>query len=1155
MANKGVTIAITGTYNGRALEKARQDLEKMRITAVAESGGAGSALVTLGSKAAELGGQLHNVGYKMEQFGTAATTYITLPIVAAGVACANAAIEIDDSLTSVKKTVDGTEEQYQQLKQAAIEFSKTNAVSASQILDIQALGAQLGYTIDELDMFSRVVSGLSISTDMDADTAATELAQFANITKMAHSETEQYGSTIVALGNNLATTESQVSAMAQRLAAAGTQVGMSEADILGLAGALTSLGLNAEAGGTAISTIMSTVDKQVALATDGLEEWARTAGVSIDEMLKHIQDGDDWAKKFAESQGMTLKQLKGETVVALESLTTWADAAQMSASDFATAWKTDPVQALSMLLAGMEDATAEGSNMSLMLEDLGITSIRQTDAMKRMAGNAELVADAVSLANDAWQDNTALQKEVDNRNASMSSRLDILKNKVTAVAESVGTPLVNALLEVIDDMEPLFKSIGEAAQAFADMDEAGQKNVLTMAALAAGIGPVATVGGKLLKTVGNMVTGFGKVAQKAGVFVNGMSAAAEACGGLGNVLAGCATGTLELGEAALTAEGGISAAATATGTLSTVLTALPIAAVAAGLVALGADLIKQYQQEQEHARLLKEATEGINDAVNAGKEAYSSYMAASEDATFSLAEFRQESENTLAKQAELAQTMRDTWADVGTESARLDYYVGVIEELGGKSNLSATEVAKLKDAVNNYNQITGDSVQVINDQTGELSKNTKAIKDNAEGYKQRAKAAAAEELLKKAIEQRLEVEAQQAAIGKEIRDIYKEHGVVNQQMQEDYDELTRRINTLTETENYYLEILAATPSKFETLQEALEQTGISWQEFGFTSQEQWDKMEEGFDGSLQSILTSVKEQGLKIPRALSDAIVAATPSSKKAAKDLGITIVEHMADGMEGTAGEVGDASTYVSDTAKKQIIGLPNWLTDLGMDAASALAGGMTRNKIYAADAGATLKNSALLGLNSVKTQCTTVGKTAASNFGGGVKSYSAYSAGQSVAKTAKNGLGSVSARSTGQNFAQGFSNGMSGINLFNVAYNLGLRALSGIKSALGVASPSKEAMKVGAWFGEGAVIGMQSTEDAIAQEALRMSDAMSLTPQNHAAYAYGATGANLTGSTNIFNVNIQVSANNAAEAATIGRNIGNELYLQYVRRERGYA
>ena len=75
------------------------------------------------------------------------------------------------------------------------------------------------------------------------------------------------GATLVDLGNNFATVESDIMNMSLRLAAAGKQVGLTEPQILGFAAALSSVGVRAEMGGSAFSKAL--INMEVAAETGG----------------------------------------------------------------------------------------------------------------------------------------------------------------------------------------------------------------------------------------------------------------------------------------------------------------------------------------------------------------------------------------------------------------------------------------------------------------------------------------------------------------------------------------------------------------------------------------------------------------------------------------------------------------------------------------------------------------------------------------------------------------------------------------------------------------------------------------------------------------------------------------------------------------------
>ena len=675
------------------------DLREELTRLEAQSGPAGQ----LAQGMREFGESVRDAGEAVSAVGDQLTMGLTALLAAIGALAVNAATNIDSALTDVKKTVDGTAEQYEGLREAAVEYSKVNAVSADEILQVEALGAQLGYDITQVEEFGRVVSGLDIATNMDAETAGTNLAQFANIVGMSKDETENYGSTIVALGNSMATTESDISNMAMRIAAAGSQIGMGEADILGLAAALSSVGMEAEAGGTAISTIMSKIDSDIATGS--------------------------------------------------EAVATWASAAGMSAQAFAEAWRTDPVQALSSLLAGLNQAAEGGGNMSVMLDELGVSSIRQTDALKRLAGNCELLPDAVRKANDAWTENTALTEEVANRNDSLAGKMEMLQNRVTALLEKVGRPVADALLAILDAANPMFETIEGAAQAFADLDEGTQRAIVTAVALVAAGGPVLSLGGRLVSTIGGVVSAMGSAVEGAQLLSVGMQ---EGLGVMGSL-------------------------SVASESLMTAATGLAGVGIPAVLAAVGL-LVSAYQQWQEHNELVRSATEGLSEATQAAGEAYEAYAQGSEAAVRSAEAIREANEEALQAVADFADRIRDTMEDVGTNAAMAEAYADTMKELGNQGSVTGDELAKLKNAVEEYNSITGAAVEVTDEQTGALNLLPGQIDEVTAAYRRQAEQQAYAELYKDALKEQMRnqkeldtVTKELAASEKELVESYKNH--------------------------------------------------------------------------------------------------------------------------------------------------------------------------------------------------------------------------------------------------------------------------------------------------------------------------------------------------------------------------------------------
>ena len=425
-----------------------------------------SAWTAVGKEMEDFGKKCEKVSKTMEAAGKTLSTVLTTPILTLGAAAIKASVSYESAFTSVRKTVDATESQYESLSSEIKQMSTEVATSANDIAEVVAIAGQLGIETDYLTEFARTMIDLGNSTDIVADEAASVLAKFANITGMSQSEFDNLGASLVDLGNNCATTESAIMNMAMRLAAAGTQVGLSEAQILGFAAALSSVGIEAEMGGSAFSKAL--VNMEVAAATGGesLEDFARVSG--------------------------------------------------MTAEGFKALWDSDPASAFQAFIVGLSKMDEEGASAIATLNEIGINEIRLRDTLLRATNATELFAETQAMANAAWEENAALTEEAGKRYATTESRLVNLKNKAVLFGQQIG-----------DDLNPTIQNLIEGADemldSFLQMDEAQRMQVVRNAAIAASIGPVLLLMGKVTKGVGVLSTGIGKFATAVGKAGGGWS--------------------------------------------------------------------------------------------------------------------------------------------------------------------------------------------------------------------------------------------------------------------------------------------------------------------------------------------------------------------------------------------------------------------------------------------------------------------------------------------------------------------------------------------------------------------------------------------------------------------------------------------------------
>lgn len=378
----------------------------------------GTAPLQVVNKTAQAGMMMLAESAKITAQATAAAMGASVAAVAAGgVASIKAGMDFESAFAGVRKTVDATEPELAALETGIRNLARQMPTSATEIAGVAEAAGQLGIQTGSILGFTETMVQLGDATNMSAEEAATSLARMANITGMPQSEFSRLGSTVVALGNNLATTESEIVNMSLRLAGAGSQVGMSEAQILSFAGALSSVGIEAEAGGSAFSKVM--IGMQLATETGGesLENFARVAG--------------------------------------------------MTSGEFKTAFQTDAAGAMQSFIQGLATAEQRGQSAIGVLNEMGISEVRMRDALLRAAGASDVFSDALRIGSDAWTQNTALANEATQRYATMESQMSILRNKVTdlgiGIYQGLNVPMAEAVASanaMMDELSAAFSSGG-----------------------------------------------------------------------------------------------------------------------------------------------------------------------------------------------------------------------------------------------------------------------------------------------------------------------------------------------------------------------------------------------------------------------------------------------------------------------------------------------------------------------------------------------------------------------------------------------------------------------------------------------------------------------------------------------------------------------
>lgn len=394
--------------------------------------------------------KIQEVGGALDDLTRAGARYVALPIAAATVASVKAFMDYETAFTGVRKTVNGTEEELQAISDGIEEMALRVPVASTELANLAKIGGQLGVPTKSLLKFTETFAAMEVSTNLQGEEGASTLARFMNVMHENYDNIENVGSVIVDLGNNFATTEAEIAKMGQRMGATASIIGMSTSDVLGYAAALSTMGIQAEAGGSSMSRVWQNISKAVSNGGGGLKSFAKVS--------------------------------------------------KMTAKDFAKAWKDDPTKAFNAILKGL----SESSDLIGDLGKLGIKNIRDITAMQDLAKRYDIVEEALKRANTAYSENTALATEAGRAYSTTASKLQIAKESIVQAGRSIGEAVAPSVID-------LAGGIQSAATGFANLSDTSKKTIVNFSLLTAGTLLGANGLAKTVKTAGELSAAFIKL--------------------------------------------------------------------------------------------------------------------------------------------------------------------------------------------------------------------------------------------------------------------------------------------------------------------------------------------------------------------------------------------------------------------------------------------------------------------------------------------------------------------------------------------------------------------------------------------------------------------------------------------------------------------
>ena len=307
---------------------------------------------------------MKTIGDGMKDVGGTLSTHVTLPIVGIGAAAIKTGNDFESGMSRVKAISGATGDEFDKLKQQALDLGQSTAFSATEVATAQENLASAGFTVSEtmkalpglLDLAASSGEDLSTSSDI----AASTLRGFGL-------EADQAGHVADVLAKNAADTNAAVADTGEAMkyvAPAAHAAGISLEETTAAIGIMANSGIQGSQAGTTLRGVLTRLAKPSSEAAKAMESMGFNAFdsegkmKSLSEIISGLQNG--MAEMTDEQKQNTIATVFGQE--AMSGMLTLIDAGG---------------EQINTLADGLKNADGAASDMAKTMQDNTGSAIEQ----------------------------------------------------------------------------------------------------------------------------------------------------------------------------------------------------------------------------------------------------------------------------------------------------------------------------------------------------------------------------------------------------------------------------------------------------------------------------------------------------------------------------------------------------------------------------------------------------------------------------------------------------------------------------------------------------------------------------------------------------------------------------------------------------------